>query len=169
MEQVSAQHGVGQLPEIKSWGLSNAYDRWPEQALPALVVVAEGIGRDGTPEQYAGGFYRASWALGVSVTIEHPRADDARKLAHLFAAAVRGALLQRRGLGSGGRVTKWLDEGYPMSIKERRTRASAENVFAVAQDEVVNWRLGPKTPEPPTSPIEYPEVTETDADVEVKE
>jgi hypothetical protein len=169
VEEVEGQYGGLKLPKIKSWGLSSAYDRWSEQALPALVVAADGIGRGGPPEEYGGGNYRAGWSLGVSVTVEHPKPDGARKAAQLYAAVTRGILLQRRSLGAGGRVASWVDEGYPTSISERRTRAAAENVFVVVQDEVVNWQLGPKgdTP-PPDLPGPDLEIKEVDVDAEVK-
>jgi hypothetical protein len=168
--EAKAQYGL-ELPEIKSWGLTpSTYDKFPEQALPALVVVADGIGKGGEPEEYAGGHYRASWALGVAVAIQHPDMNKARKIAQIYGAAVRGALLQRRSLGAGGRVSRWIDEGYPYATKEKRTRAAAENVFLVTQDEVVNWRQGPKGDEPPEeTPATYPEITEVGVDVEVKE
>jgi hypothetical protein len=163
------EHGL-ELPPIKSWGLlDNTYDRWPEQALPALVVVAEGIGRGGSPEKHSGGYYRASWGLGVVVVVQHPKTIMARKIAQIYGACIRGALLQRRSLGAGGQIADWLDEASPYGVNERRTRAASENVFSVTQDEVVNWQMGPKTDEPPaTVPIE-PEITEVDVDAEVNE
>jgi len=169
LEEAKAQYGL-ELPEIKSWGLvGNEYDRFPEQALPALVVVAEGIGKGGEPERYGEGWYRASWALGVVLVLQHPDMTKARKVAQIYGAAIRGILLQRRSLEDAGRIADWLDEGYPYSTKERRTRAAAENVFLVTQDEVVNWQMGPKGDEPPVVvPADYPEITEVDADAEVK-
>jgi hypothetical protein len=169
MEEARAQYGL-ELPEIKSWGLvADEYDRFAEQALPALVVVAEGIGKGGEPETYGGGWYRASWALGVIVAIQHPDRNKAREIAQIYGAVTRGALLQRRSLGAGGRVAEWLDEGYPFKTKGNRTRAVAENVFLVKQDEVVNWQMGPKGDEPPpVVPADYPEITEVDVDAEVK-
>lgn len=168
--EVKVQYGL-ELPAIKSWGITpGSYDRFPEQALPALVVVAEGIGKGGEPEEYAGGHYRASWALGVAIVVQHPDMNRARKVAQIYGAAVRGALVQRRSLGAGGRVSKWIDEANPYKATEKRTRAAAENVFLVTQDEVVNWRQGPKGDEPPEeTPGAYPEITEVDVDVEVKE
>jgi hypothetical protein len=169
MGEVQRQHGV-KLPPIKSWATVDSYDRWPEQALPALMIIAGGIGKGGEPQEHGGGFYRATWALSVSVTVEHPKANDARKIARLYAAAIRGVLLQRRTLGVAGTVSDWLDEGYgAIKTKDRRTRAAAENVFAVKVEEVVNWRMGPKTDEPPAQvPADYPEITELDVVTEVE-
>lgn len=170
LTEIKSQHGVA-LPPIKSWATLDSYDRWPEQALPAALIIAGGIGQGGSPEEHGGeGFYRATWALGVSVTVEHPKANAARKIARLYAAAVRGVILQRRSLGMEGVVTRWLDEGYgSVPLKERRTRAQAENVFAVTVDEVVNWQLGPKDGEPPAEvPADYPEITDVEVDEEAE-
>lgn len=168
LAEIKSQYGV-QLPPIKSWATLDSYDRWPEQALPAALIIAGGIGQGGAPEEYGGGYYRAGWALGVSVTIEHPKANAARKIARLYAAAVRGVILQRRSLGLAGVETVWVDEGYgSVPVNERRTRAQAENVFVVTVDEVVSWQMGPKAAEPPAEvPTDYPEITEVDVDVEV--
>jgi hypothetical protein len=158
-----------ELPRIKSWGLSNSKDRFPEKGLPAIVVTATGPGRDGGPEETSGGAYRSSYSLGVIVTISHANGDTARKTAQLYGTAILGSIVQRRSLGLPGVVATWKDHDYPFGIAEQRTRAAAEHLFSVQVDEVVNWRMGPKDDTPPESiPDEYPEITEVEVDMEAE-
>jgi len=165
--EIKDQYSV-ELPEIESWGLVDEDDeRWPEQALPALIVIAE---QGQQVEKYCGGNYRAKWPFQVVVVVEHPQRVWARKIAQLYGAAIRGAILQRRDLGVAGRVADWDGERLPYEAKKSRTEAASQNFFLVSQDEVVNWQLGPKGDTPPDSPPgEDPEVTEVDVDVEVNE
>lgn len=157
------------LPKIESWGLENSTaKRQPEQKLPSLIVVADGIGQDGAPEEHTAGLYRASWIFGVAVVIESGNPFIARRNAQMYGAAVRGAILQHRSLGLDGCVSKWLDESYPFGSKESKTRAVAESLFAVEVDEVVNWQMGPKGEPPSSIPAADPEITEVDVKAEVE-
>lgn len=169
IEEALNQHGV-KLPEIESWGLVDEHvDRWPEQKLPALVVVASGTARGGDPEEYGGGWYRAGWSLAVVVAVEHAQRVEARRIAQVYGAVVRGVLLQKRSLGDGSRVARWTGELNPFEANAKATRAASENFFLVTQDEVVNWQLGPKTVDPgDTPPGLDPEITEIQVDAEVK-
>src|SRR3954447_1799159 len=130
LDEVEAQYGV-RLPEIASWGLEDEEDdRWPEQALPALIVVAE---QTEDEQETNEGWYRASWPFQVTVIIEHPQRVWARKIAQLYGAVVRGAVLQRRSLGSAGRVAGWRGERLPFEAKKSRTEAASQNFFVVQQ------------------------------------
>lgn len=166
VEEVEAQYG-DKLPGIASWGLVDEDDeRWPEQALPALIVVAEPVTQ---AERYAGGWSRASWPFRVVVIVEHPERVWARKIAQMYGAAIRGALVQRRSLGAAGRVADWTGESNPFEATQSRTQAASQNFFLVQQDEVVNWQMGPKGDVAPDSPPgEDPEITETNVAVEAK-
>jgi hypothetical protein len=168
-DEALTQHGV-KLPEIQSWGLVDEQaERWPEQKLPALIVVAGGTAKGGDPEEYAGGWYRAGWSLAIVVVVEHSSVVEARRIAQVYGAVVRGALLQKRSLGGSGRVARWTGELNPFEKAAKATRAASENFFLVTQDEVVNWQLGPKTADPTDSPPGLdPEITEVNVDVEVE-
>ncbi|HUB99100.1 MAG TPA: hypothetical protein VMS11_04685 [Solirubrobacterales bacterium] len=164
LDAVKDQHGV-ELPEIASWGLVDEEpDRWPEQAYPALIVIAE---RTQSVENYAEGWYRATWPFQVVVYIQHPQRVWARKIAQLYGAVIRGAILQRKSLSDGGRDAEWTGEQLPFEAEQSRTLAASFNNFTIEQDEVVNWQAGPKDELPPNEPPgEGPEVKETAVEVE---
>jgi hypothetical protein len=158
------------LPEIESWGLVDEDDdRWPEQALPAVVVIAD---ETRNVEEHTDGWYRASWPFSVTVWIEHPQRVWARKIAQIYGAVVQAALLQRRSLGLEAGLLRWEGQKLPFQAEQSRTQAISLNSFSVVIDEAVNWRNGPKDdtdlPEEPPGPD--PEATEEpDIVLEVKE
>lgn len=166
--KVAQQQWGVKLPGIQSWGLVDEEDdRWPEQALPALVVIAEearGV------EEHSGEWYRATWPFSVTVWIEHPERVWARKLAQIYGAVVQAAVIQRRSLGVEGVRVAWEGEKLPWEAEQSRTQAVSQNFFSVVVDEVVNWSVGPKTDELPDEPPgPDPEVTEVEIDVEVND
>jgi hypothetical protein len=170
IQEAEAQYGV-KLPAISSWGLvdEGEDERKPEQGFPALVVVAGGTGKGGEPEEYSGGWYRSAWAVTVLLAVQHPERVVARKLAQIYGAVIRGAVLQERSLEGAGRVAKWTGELNPFETSQERTEAASENFFLVQQDEVVNWQMGPKGELPDAPAGEDPEVTEIEVDAEVSE
>lgn len=161
------QWGV-KLPTIESWGLvDEEEDRWPEQALPALVVIAD---ETRNIEEHSGGWYRASWPFSVTVALEHPERVQARKYAQIYGAVIQAALLQRRSLGMTGVELQWEGQKLPFRAEQTRTEAVSQNLFSIVVDEVVNWRLGPKSDELPEEPPgPDPEITTVEVDAEVKD
>lgn len=168
--EVAAQNSFkGPIEKVKSWAVASEYDRWPEQGLPAVIVAAPGL--LGEPTKAGGEFYRASWSVEVSVTVAAAKAPRARRLAQMYGAAVRGALLQRRSLGDDLQATDWLDEDSgDVAHDKRRTVVVVQNAFAVEHSRIVAWRKGPKGDKPPDSmPQEYPTVQEIDVETEIEE
>jgi len=162
-------HGVSSgIAGVKSWAVANDGEKWPEQGLPALLVVGPDESSDA--EEYSQGMYRATWPIEVGLVIAAKTGPAARKYARIYGAAIRGALLQGRSLGVDGLTTKWLGEGTGVIglDKQRRTMASNANLFAVTADNVVSWRKGPGSDKPPI-PSQWPEVTETEVEEEIAE
>jgi hypothetical protein len=155
------------IEAITSWGLQDEDDdKWPEQGLPALVVVA---GRTiGEPKKHSKGMYRAVWPISIGVAIAASNGVLARKYAQVYGAAIRGVILQGRSQGEEGQTAEWLgDEPGIIAVEQRRTIASNANAFAITKDDVVSWRMGSGSDKPPI-PDTWPEVTETDAETEIQ-
>ncbi|HVQ60381.1 MAG TPA: hypothetical protein VMS60_15885 [Solirubrobacterales bacterium] len=160
---------IAEIEEVKSWAVISEYDRWPETNLPAIIIAAPGL--RGEPVKGGDGSYRVKWTLGVSIVVSAATAPKARKYAQIYAAAVRGAILQARSMGKDLRVSDWIDEVYETTKREgRKTTVAATVVFVVDQSDVVNWRGGPATDEelPEVIPEDFPEVTEIDVESEIK-
>jgi hypothetical protein len=161
-------HGVEEgIVRIQSWGLaSRVDDRWPEQGLPALLVVG-GKARD--QEKDGGGTYRATWPFEVGVALSGSVPHIARKHAQVYAAAVRGAIVQRRSLGDGLRATEWTGEDSAEGEdKQRRTIAAVSNSFEVTQEDVVSWKRGPGSNDG-LIPDAWPVVKEIDTKTEIED
>lgn len=146
-----------------SWAIISQYDRWPEQGLPAVIVVSPGIIEDSTRRD-GEGFYRATWAVEVSVTVAAAKSTVARRMAQIYGAAVRGALLQRRSLGHQTQVTDWINEEIGgVNADKRRTVCVVANAFHVERADVVTTQ-GPTGDEPP-APGSWPIVNEATVEV----
>ena len=145
----------------------NSGEKWPEQGLPALLVV--GPEETSDVEESGQGMYRAIWPVEVGLVIAAKTGPAARKYARIYGAAIRGALLQGRSLGIEGLTVQWRGEGTgTIGVdKQRRTMASNANLFAVTVDNVVSWRRGPSSDKPPI-PTDWPEVTETEIETEIE-
>lgn len=158
-----------ELPPIRSWQIVTEMTTWPELADPVCTIISGGIAKGSDPDEHGAGDLGAGWGLGINISITHPSQRQADDLARLYAAAVRGAIMQHRGIGLGdlGAKVRWLDEGYgSIPGPQKRTRAQGENVFAVEVEQVLNWQLGPKG-EPPDLddvPIDNPEITDVVVD-----
>jgi hypothetical protein len=167
VNEAAIQDGLkaGSLQWVKSWGLISEYDRWPESNLPAILLAAPGL-RD-EPERSGDGAYSADWTLGVSITVGAANARDARRFSQVYAAAIRGCVMQR--LSGDLRASDWLDEAYwDVSKTDRKVVAAAECAFAVQQSEVVNWRGGPSGDMPDEIPESFPIVKEVDVKTEIE-
>ncbi len=161
-------HGIEEgIAGVESWDLGTELESFPENALPALLVACEGILEE--PEKGAGGMYRAEWGCEVGIAIAAANAVKARIYSQVYAAAIRGALMQRRTLGDDGQVSRWLGEVYgrPEAIDDRRSRSTAAVAFAVRKDEVLSWTRGPGTDAPPI-PDGWPVVKETATETEIQ-
>lgn len=130
------------------WPDETPEERWPEHQLPAL-----GIGSPGTvgePVKDGDGSYRATWSIGIGITVSANSPQATRKLSRVYGAAIRQALLQRRSLGGFAYGMGWGGESYTaLGTASSRTQAIAINSFTVEVADVVSVHHGPATTDPP--------------------
>ena len=134
LRHVESLTGHATLAPVKSWAVISEYDRFPEDGLPALIVAAPGLVEE--PDRDGEGFYTATWSLEVSVTVGGQNPKQTRRVSQLYAAAVRGAMLQLPIPNAD--VKRWLDETYDdVPTAKRRSILATSNVFAVEVTDVV--------------------------------
>jgi hypothetical protein len=133
LAEACRQHEITGVATPRSWVTASEYDRWPENQLPAIIVSAPGT--EGEPRADGDRVYRADYELRVTAEIVARRAGEARLIGQLYAGAIRVALMQRRSLGDGLRVTDWLGESNATlgftGTADRRTRFASQNIFRV--------------------------------------
>jgi hypothetical protein len=148
-------------PKPASYAVVSEYDRFPEDHLPAMIIGSPGI--TGEPDRDGEGYYRATWALEVAATVSGRTAAETRVLAQIYAAAVRGVMLQAPFPDPKADVKAWLDEAYAdVPTSKRRSIIATSNVFAIEVADVVTDMGIPDDAEEDTYP------TITDATVEVQ-
>lgn len=164
---------LGSLPRPRSWLISSAVEKMPEDQLPAVILASPGL--LDPPLADGRGVYTARWRLVIAVMVNARGNRLALRLARLYALAVRGVLLQQQALPElAVRRIDWLDERYRLldSIDDRTLCISEVEVAAEVSD-VLSRHEGPLAPgwgpglSDPDSP-EWPTATSTDMAV-VKE
>lgn len=157
------QHGTGRIATPKSWAVASDYQRWPEQGLPAVIVSAPGT--EGEPRVDGDRMYRADYELRVTAEIIARTGSEARLIGQIYAAAIRVAMMQRRSLGDGMRVTDWRGESNTtLAVEERRTRFASQNIFTVTVPDLFTERGALDAPTV-SDPGDLIEVTDTEIEV----
>lgn len=152
------------LPPESYATVNSDFDKWPEQMLPAVVLVCPGLYEE--PVRYGRGDIRARWAVALGVVTSAGDERSALSLAKIYAASIRTALLQHQTLWPQGTANglEWLHEAYDDLPNEdaRRSLAVGKGVFWVEMEAVVNTDTKP--PEPPDidDPGPHPTVLTTD-------
>jgi hypothetical protein len=163
LSEVAAQSGRerGDLPGFRAWGVAKNVDNWPENQLPACVVVAPGLAE--RPERHGDGTYRAKWSVGIGAVVSGQDLESTRSLVELYTAAVRSAMLQHPSLAQWDEAqekyvpfalgVEWLDESYDeLGFNDSRTIAAGVVSLIVEVDRVLDSFGGPVHPPPPPDP-----------------
>lgn len=154
---------VGSIARPKSWNVQAESRIWPEDQLPAILVVSGGLADQ--PTKDGDGLYRAGWSVGLMVVLSARTVSEAGELVGLYTAAVRTLIVQHPSLGGLATATEWRDESYNNApVEVQRTGQAGLLEFSVYVDDIVSTRGGPATPPPdPTiEPGDWPLVQEAD-------
>lgn len=153
------------LQSPQSYVATSDWDHFPEEALPAVLIMAPGT--IGAPAQDGRRIYRAIFDLRVGVLVSAGTRSDTERLAKFYGAALRALILGKGSLGNFATGTKWLGESANIKVADdkQRTMATAENRFAVEVREVVKALTGPTNP--PAKPAEPPPDEPVATNVEV--
>lgn len=126
---------------------ASEFDKWPEDALPVLLVISPGLTQP--PERRGDSSYEARWAVGVAAVVSDINVLQTRRLAMAYGAAVRAAMLQHAKLGGFASYLDWLDETYgDIPFADSRSIEAVRIVFEVGVENVVRRAAGPDVPAP---------------------
>jgi len=142
---------AGQLQRIRSWVTTASFDKWPEDQLPAGLLVSVGLSE--LPLKDGSGSYRARWQMGLGIVVSARTELETHRLARLYIAAHRALLIQRPSLGGRAAGVVWQDEDYTqLPFDDERSLGAGLANFTVEVEDVTSWGMGPNTPDLPLSP-----------------
>lgn len=157
LREVERQKGlkVGLLPSPRSYQKRNELQRWPEDQMPAIVIVAPGTA--GTPKRKGDGTYDANWVCGVAAVVSSTDKESTRTMASYYTAAIRAAVLQHRSIGGFARGVTYEDERFDdLPEVQGRSLVSGQVFFTVQVSAIVDSSQGPS--QPSDDPAEWPDV-----------
>lgn len=140
----------GELAEV---ALPRSYEmirdtvtKWPEQALPAIVVHIGGT----LETTRKGSAYRVVYSCQVAAIVAGQTRANTRTLAGVYSLAIVAALTQHGDLDGFADGVEWADTDYDLIAEERsRTLMAAVVSLDVAVVGVLDVALGPAGPPPP--------------------
>lgn len=161
----------GALPRIRTYTTTPSFDNWPEDQLPALMLVSVGLAEP--PFKQGSGEYRARWQMGLACVCSASKMEQSHRLAMLYVAAHRALLVQRPSLDGHAHGVVWQDENYDdLPLDDARSLAAGQAVFTVEVHDVTTANAGPLTPSEPPEPDptvpygDWPTAETVDVDVE---
>lgn len=173
LAEVARQHGKGarELPTVASYTTVVEFDKWPEDQLPACIVVSPGIAEQ--PSQEAKGKHRAKWAAELALICSASTQKNSLDLAKMYLAAARAAILQHASLGGFASGLEWIDELYDrVPSEDTRNLGAASGLFVVHVDDVTTKGAGPgaAVPEPRIDPtLDYDPVFVEETEVTIEQ
>lgn len=171
LSEVASQHGMarGTLPHIRSWKSVPVFDQWPEDQLPACIVVTPGT--NNLPEML-NKQATAAWTVGVALVVSAKDEESTGDLIGYYSAAVRALLVHKGSLAGFASETHWTSERFdehPIP-EQSRTLRSAMVMFSVTVPGLHLRYGGPAVPpdDPTVDPGEWPTITLVTETVEPK-
>jgi len=153
LAEVERQSGLSghDLARVKSWVTGPSLDKWPEDQLPAGLLISVGLAE--RPSMSGDGSYNARWQMGLAIIVSARTEAETHRLAMLYIAAHRTLLLQRPSLGERTLGVDWQDENYDqLPYDDIRSLGAGMANFTVEVESVASWGMGPNTPDVPLSP-----------------
>lgn len=160
-----AGYAPGTIERPKGIVSRTELETWPEDVTPVIVVVSGTL--TGRPLQ-RGGAYEATWPLAISPVVADLDEEQTRKLAHVYTAAIRLAILQHGSLGGFAEASEWIDEGLEVRpIADSRSKMAGRVIFEITVSNVARRDAGPRTalPDPAVDPGPWPTITAREIDV----
>lgn len=162
LREVERQEEFGrELPNPRSYTRRTEFDKFPEDQLPAVIVVSPGFARP--PRKEGDGLITGFYTLAVVVVASAPDPVTVRDNLDIYTAAVRAIMLQKRSHGQYADNVEYLNETYDTGPEEQsRTLAASTLELVVEVSDIADWSGGPITnlpPDPDTQPgTEWPTV-----------
>lgn len=153
LAEVERQSGLvaGSLQRPRGFVTAPSLDKWPEDQLPALLLIS--VGMSEPPLKQGDGRFRARWEMGLACVVSARREDESRALAMRYMAALRALFVQRPSLDGNAAGTVWLGEQYDqLEYDDARSLTAGLAQFTVEVEDVVSANAGPLRADKPLDP-----------------
>ncbi len=153
LAEVERQHNIvaGTIARPRVYVRTTSFDKWPEDQLPALMLVAQGILTP--PVKHGDGTYTARWLMGLAAVCSARTQQESHDLASLYMAALRNLFIQRPSLDGHANGVDWVDErNDDLEYDDQRSLSSGRAQFLVQVENVSVADAGPVTPDKPLTP-----------------
>lgn len=166
LREVERQWSITEeLAPIMSWNVRPETDHWPEEQLPALIVVSGGTTED--PLMDGDGRFTAIFQIGTVIFAKGINKENTNRNARVYAAAARAIMLQQDGLDGLSDGVRWKSEHYDEAwTTAGRTLVAAQIVMEYAIPHVVRRWAGPSLPPEPTDGTMWPAVESTEITID---
>jgi len=142
---------AGTLQRVRAWVVTPTFDKWPEDQLPACLLISTGLAEP--PMKSGDGVYRARFQMGLGCIVSARTELETHRLAQLYISAHRALLIQRPSLGGNAIGIVWQEENYDsLTYDDQRSLGAGQAIFTVEVDDVVSTGRGPNRPDIPLSP-----------------
>jgi hypothetical protein len=142
---------AGSLQRPRGFVTSPSLDKWPEDQLPALLVIS--IGLSEPPLKSGDGRFRARWDMGLACVVSARTQSESRALAMRYMAALRALFVQRPSLDGNAAGTVWTGESYEsLDYDDVRSLMAGIASFTVEVADVVTANAGPLVADVPLTP-----------------
>lgn len=163
-DQLGLDRGYYQRPQDSSYIVRDDFDKWPEEMLPAVVVVS--LGPLDTPVKDGRWSFRQKWLMGILGVAGSTDQLSSRRAAYRLGAAIRGVLAGRQtldgALNGTVRGVEWQGgRNGEMPTDAERTAWAQRQAFSVEVGDVLTQGAGPPSdanPLPDTEPWPDPPV-----------
>jgi hypothetical protein len=146
------------FPDLTDYGVTNEYEKWPEEHLPYLLAMYMGYS-DRTMRQ-GDGSYTVSCLFGASIIVSTPTKRDTRIATAIYGAAFQAMILQHKSLEHPERIVglSWND-GRPANIPAESARSLGAHMmfFDIDVKDVVTEGGTPPNDEPSSGPYVPPD------------
>ena len=176
IKEIELQRGYtpGEIPAPKTYVERWAFDSYPDDKIPAVIVVSPGMFEP--PRRDGDGTVSGWWSVGVGIIAAANTEDNSERLAKVYGAGARMIMEQKGYLDESWEFNGCivLDETYTdiPDIEQARTMRS---VHVVSRVQVINmWDAfggpaQPAAPDPVNQPgSQWPDVQTTFIDIESK-
>jgi hypothetical protein len=152
---VQSGHERNALEPFNSYVRSNDLEAFPEDHLPACVVMCPGLADNPTRNE---NYWSASWDLSAVVILSSTDREVTKEMVEIYCAAMRAALLQHPSLPYWDEETEtvktgpaesvvWMDEDYgEADDRDSRTFGVGRVTFEVGIQKVLDTQLGISQP-----------------------